>query len=77
MARALQFSNQQLELIKGENTQLLEINTAQAERIKGMQPKVTYYDVVLNAEGLMPITTIAKDYGKSGRWLKRSDGCPT
>lgn len=69
MARALQFSNQQLELIKGENTQLLEINTAQAERIKGMQPKVTYYDVVLNAEGLMPITTIAKDYGKSGRWL--------
>lgn len=69
MARALQFSNQQLELIKGENTQLLEINTAQAERIKGMQPKVTYYDVVLNAEGLMPITTIAKDYGKSGKWL--------
>ncbi len=69
MARALQFSNQQLELIKGENTQLLEINTAQAERIKGMQPKVTYYDIVLNAEGLMPITTIAKDYGKSGKWL--------
>lgn len=69
MARALQFSNQQLELVKGKNTQLLEVNTAQAERIKGMQPKVTYYDVVLNAEGLMPITTIAKDYGKSGRWL--------
>lgn len=69
IARGLLIANHQLQLVKCENTQLLEINTEQAERIKGLQPKVTYYDVVLNAEGLMPITTIAKDYGKSGRWL--------
>lgn len=36
IARALQFANKQLELVRGENTQLLEINTAQAEIIKGM-----------------------------------------
>ena len=69
LARALLLANQQLQLAKGENTKLLETNSEQAEQIESMQPKVTYYDLVLNAEGIVPITTIAKDYGKSGRWL--------
>ena len=69
LARALLLANQQLQLAKGENAKLLETNTEQAEQIESMQPKVTYYDLVLNAEGIVPITTIAKDYGKSGRWL--------
>lgn len=69
LARALLLANQQLQIAKGENTKLLETNSEQAEQIESMQPKVTYYDLVLNAEGIMPITTIAKDYGKSGRWL--------
>ena len=34
-----------------------------------MKPKVTYHDLVLSAGNAIPITTIAKDYGKSGRWL--------
>ena len=50
------------------NTKLLEENTEQAEKIKDMLPKASYYDYVLSAEGLMPINTIAKDYGKSGLW---------
>ena len=69
LARALLLANQQLQLAKGENTKLLETNSEQAEQIESMQPKVTYYELVLNAEGIVPITTIAKDYGKSGRWL--------
>lgn len=36
-----------------------------------MLPKASYYDYVLNAEGLMPISTIAKDYGKSAVWLNK------
>jgi len=71
IARALLIANHQLQLVKGENTKLLEENTEQADKIKNMLPKASYYDYVLNAEGLMPISTIAKDYGKSAVWLNR------
>ncbi|SDA28933.1 Phage antirepressor protein YoqD, KilAC domain [Ruminococcus sp. YE71] len=56
---------------KNENAQLLEENSEQAEKIKAMLPKASYYDYVLSAEGLMPISTIAKDYGKSAVWLNK------
>lgn len=36
-----------------------------------MKPKVGYYDVVLNCKDLLSITQIAKDYGKSAKWLNR------
>ncbi|MCR5540889.1 MAG: phage antirepressor KilAC domain-containing protein [Ruminococcus sp.] len=52
-----------MEHITGQNTRLLETNTVQAKQIEEMQPKVSYHDYVLSAEGLMPISTIAKDYG--------------
>lgn len=71
LARALLLANHQLQLVKGENTKLLEDNSAQAEKIKSMLPKASYYDYVLSAEGLMPISTIAKDYGKSAIWLNK------
>lgn len=71
LARALLIANHQLQLVKGENTKLLEANTEQAEQIKGMLPKASYYDYVLSAEGLIPISTIAKDYGKSAIWLNK------
>ncbi len=34
-----------------------------------MQPKVSYYDLILQCPDLMPITTIAKDYGWSAKRL--------
>ena len=71
IARALQLANQRLEIVTEQNVQLLEANDAQAETIKEIQPKATYYDIVLNSEGLMPISTIAKDYGKSAVWLNK------
>lgn len=71
IARALLIANHQLQITRGQNTQLLEVNNAQAEKIKSLLPKASYYDYVLNAEGIMPISTIAKDYGKSAIWLNK------
>lgn len=51
MARALQLADQKIELITGQNSRLLETNAVQAEQINEMQPKATYYDVVINSEG--------------------------
>ena len=71
LARALLIANHQLQITKCENTKLLNENTEQAEKIKNMLPKASYYDYVLSAEGLMPISTIAKDYGKSAVWMNK------
>ncbi len=71
IARGLLIANHQLQLVKCENTQLLEEKNEQAAEIKKMLPKASYYDYVLSAEGLMPISTIAKDYGKSAIWLNK------
>lgn len=37
--------------------------------IQELQPKATYYDLVLNCKDLLSTTKIAKDYGKSAVWL--------
>ncbi len=69
VARALLVANHQLELAKQQNKVLTETNISQEKLIEEMKPKVTYHDLVLSAGNAIPITTIAKDYGKSGRWL--------
>ena len=69
VARALLVANHQLELVKQQNKVLTETNLSQEKLIEEMKPKVTYHDLVLSAGNAIPITTIAKDYGKSGRWL--------
>lgn len=71
MARALQIADQKLELAKQQNGNLIETTTVQAKQIEEMKPKATYCDMVLQSAGLMPITTIAKDYGKSAKWLNK------
>ena len=71
MARALQLADQKIEHITGQNNQLLETTAFQAKQIEVMKPKADYCDMVLQSEGLMPITTIAKDYGKSAKWLNK------
>ena len=41
----------------------------QTQQISELSPKASYYDVVLNAKDLLSISKIAKDYGKSAKWL--------
>jgi len=71
MARALQFANQQLALLKHQNMELTGTIAVQNQQILEMQPKVSYYDVVLNCKDLISTSAIAKDYGKSAIWMNR------
>lgn len=53
-----------------EARKALEIqNAVQTQQIAELQPKASYYDVVLNCKDLLSVSKIAKDFGKSGRWL--------
>lgn len=51
----------QLEVVKSLNRKVAE----QTQQIAELQPKATYYDIVLQSENSVPITLIAKDYGMS------------
>lgn len=71
MARALQIADQKLELAKQQNGSLIETTAVQAKQIEEMKPKARYCEIVLNSAGLLPISAIAKDYGKSAVWLNK------
>ena len=71
MARALQFADSQLALMRSQNTELSDTVAIQNQQIIEMKPKVSYYDVVLNCKDLITISVIAKDFGKSARWMNR------
>lgn len=62
MSRALQFANRKLESL---TTQI----AVKDQVIQELQPKATYYDLILNCKDLLATTKIAKDYGKSAVWL--------
>lgn len=49
--------------------QLTETVAVQNQQIAELKPKASYYDVVLNCADLLSISKIAKDYGKSAKWL--------
>lgn len=67
MARALRIANKELEKVKRETEALEELNAVQSQQIAELQPKASYYDLVLNCKDLVSVTTIAKDYGWSAR----------
>lgn len=61
-----------LTALKEERAKRAELESAcavQTQQIAEMQPKSSYYDLILNCKDLMSVTKIAKDYGKSAIWL--------
>lgn len=69
MSRALVLAHETLARIAKEKEALKEQVAIQAQQITELKPKATYYDLVLSCKNAVPITVIAKDYGKSGIWL--------
>lgn len=61
-----------LTALKAEQEKRVELESTvaiQTQQISELQPKASYYDVVLNSKDLLSTTKIAKDYGKSAIWL--------
>ena len=54
---------------RAKNKRLTDTVAVQEQQIAELKPKASYYDVVLNCADLLSTTKIAKDYGKSARWL--------
>ena len=73
MARALQLANQHIDKLTQQTLQLTEVVAVKEQQIAELQPKASYYDVVLACKDLLPISQISKDYGWSARrmneWL--------
>lgn len=51
--------------------QLSETIAVQNQQIAEMQPKVSYYDIVLQCQDVLPIRIIAKDYGWSANKMNK------
>lgn len=56
---------QELKAEREKRKMLEETAAVQRQQITEMQPKASYYDVVLNCKDLVAISTISKDYGWS------------
>lgn len=64
MKRALQIADEKVKAL--ETT----VNV-QTQQIAELKPKASYYDLILNCKDLLSTTQIAKDYGKSAKWLNQ------
>lgn len=69
MARALKMADVKLLEATQKITVLETTVSVQKQQIAELQPKASYYDVILNCKDLLSTTEIAKDYGKSAVWL--------
>ena len=64
MKRALEIANRKV--------QELETTVAvRDQQISELTPKASYYDIVLSCKDAISTTEIAKDYGKSAKWLNK------
>lgn len=57
----------QLKEERERRNQLECLALVQRQQIAELQPKASYYDLILQNKNTVPITQIAKDYGMSGR----------
>lgn len=67
MARALRIADQTISSLKDRCKMLGNEIEKKTELIETMQPKVSYYDLILQCAGLLSTTEIAKDYGMSAK----------
>ena len=56
---------------RGKRKELELENKVQAQQIAELQPKATYYDLILQCPSLLSVTEIAKDYGLSAKGLNK------
>ena len=67
MARALKFAQQTVDSLK-ERCKFLGGQVIEQQKvIDELQPKASYYDLILQCKDLIATTTIAKDYGMSAK----------
>lgn len=71
MKRALQIADKRVIALQNEKNQLQLETSVQKQQIAELQPKASYYDWVLQTKGLLAISVIAKQYGKSAQWLNK------
>ena len=64
MARALRIAEKELSTLRLETK-------VQAQQIAELQPKATYYDLILQCPSLLSVTEIAKDYELSAKGLNK------
>ena len=67
MARALKVADEQIKSLKERVAFLGEENEQKTLLIESMQPKVSYYDLILKCESLLTTSEIASDYGMSAK----------
>lgn len=74
MIASPEFGIQLLTALKDEQSKNVALSGEVAKRdqiIGELQPKATYYDVILKNKALVNITQIAKDYGMSGQAMNK------
>lgn len=62
----------QLALEQEEKLEALQLdNSIKTQQIAELQPKATYYDLILQCKDLLSVTEIAKDYGMSAKGMNK------
>lgn len=61
----------ELKTERAKRAELEAENAIQKQQLIELNPKATYYDLVLQCKDLISTTQIAKDYGKSAMWLNK------
>jgi len=61
----------ELKTERAKREELEAENAIQKQQLIELNPKATYYDLVLQCKDLISTTQIAKDYGKSVMWLNK------